>query len=68
MNVWKLTEKYKDQAKRIAYLAARLKQGEDEKGNTIWGDWMQYGTLEPFATILGAIADTLKLETKFQTK
>ena len=29
MNVWKLTEKYKDQAKRIDYLAERLRQVEN---------------------------------------
>lgn len=56
-------QKWYGREKKIPY-AIRLKQGEDEKGNTIWGDWMQYGTLEPFATILGAIADYVEVGNK----
>tara|TARA_Y100001963_G_scaffold135631_1_gene197371 strand:- start:1013 stop:4333 length:3321 start_codon:yes stop_codon:yes gene_type:complete len=56
-------QKWYGREKKIPY-AIRLKQGEDEKGNTIWGDWMQYGTLEPFATILGAIADYVEIGNK----
>ena len=52
---------------KIPY-AARRKQGEDENGNPIWGDWVTYSSFEPISTIVGALGDYSELANKLPTE